>query len=685
MRSQRMNWLTTVLVTVALCASLAPATPAFAAGCSVSGRVFDSVTGAGLSAKVYLFKKITFWDPIGGRGQEWRAVAYTYASGATGEWTISKYTLSDLPEVIADAPDLPAGTYRIGFSPRVSGYHAEVYDNVIDYDIWAGKDVVLSAGQSVGGIDAGLSNGWGTVKGRLTDQDTGAPIADAIVDVQYWSPSLGDWANWTRCDTAADGTFVTDRFPSGEVRIRYYDRTGVHSEAFWPGTPREADAQVVAVGPGQAFDATVALGKRAILSGRVTEPDTGLALADIEVTAYRFDALRDCWSWDARTFTRADGTYDLRVNSGGTYRIEYRDWSGSYQVADDDVVRFYPGVTALEAASSVSLRGGEKLTALDATLTPGGSGRLVRIGGSSSAMRAIRLSREMYPSSPTTNVVLINPGDRAALAAAPALASCANAPILFTSSSRTATATTDEIARLGASRVFIVGSTTAVGTSVAANLAEKGLIVRRIRGADGAATTAAVLRKVKAITGERFGRRAIVVSSSRPVEIAAASALAYRLKAPIVLTGSSLSTSVKAALRDTGVRSAIVVGSTSSVSATAARQLGALHITTVRRAGTSYAATAQSLASYAVAKTWVSYETVGIAGSATSDAADTVLAGSYAGRRRGVLLLAAPSSVPAVTLTPLTANGAAVTQMRVVGTPLQIGSPVLVKLSQTLR
>lgn len=684
MRRRKRGQLISLLISLTLCMSLVPSTPALAVGCSVSGRVYDAASGAGLSAKVILFKKVSFWDPVGGSGEEWRAVAVGYSSSTTGQWSISKYTTSDLPEIIDSAPDLPAGTYRIGFVPLVSGYQREVYDNVIDYDVWAGKDVVLSAGQSLTGIDAGLSNGWGKVSGRVSDKETGAPIANAMVDVQYWSASLRDWVNWTRCDTATDGTFITDRFPSGQVRIRYYDRSLVHAVSFWPGTPREVEAQVVTVGAGEVLNGSVALEKRAILTGRVTNATTGAPLSDIEITAYWHDASRDCWSWDSRAYSGADGRYTLRVNGGGEYVIEYRDWSGSYKIAEDDHVSFYPEAATQAEASTVAVVPGQTVAALDATVTATVGNRLARVSAISVRDRAVALSREYFRSLSTSDVVLLNPGDRGAVAAAPALAASLGAPMLYATSTSVSSATLEEIGRLGARRVLIVGSTTAIGTSVVSQLGKRGLVVRRMSAPSAQALSTAALRKVRALRGASWGRRVVVVSSNNRVEIGIASLLAYRLKAPIVLTGSTLPSVVERAMRDTGVRSAIVVGSASSVSYAVTRRLSQLHISTVRRCGADPAGTAYSVSSYAVSAGWAGYGTVSVAGSSSSDMGDLALAGMVAGRRRGVMLLTTSTSAPSKTLAAVRNHRSGIRAVRIAGTATQVRTAVMVKLSDAL-
>lgn len=671
------------VLALAMALSLTPIQPAAAAGCSISGTIVDAKTGGPVWCRIYVYKLVSHWDPVGGSGQSWQAVAKT--DTWSGKWTISKYTTSDLPEIIDSAPDLPPGTYRVSFVPRSGDYIAEVYDNVIDGDLWAGKNVVVHAGEAVTGIDAALSDGWGYAGGTITDAETGLPVAGIEAELQYWSPSLNDWQAWTAGESGAAGTFKTGRAPEGTYRVHYRDTLGRYADSYFPGTPVEADAQTVVIDANRTTNCPVALQKRSVLSGRVTDPVTGAGLGDIEVSAYRRDPARDMWWYDATAYTTADGAYALRVNGSGEYRIEYRDWSGSYEVRSDDFVTYYPGASTLQSGLTIACAANTSLGGLDATVTPSPSARVARVVGSSTYDRSAALSAQTFAASRTPSAVLVNPRRLGPVTAAPALAGALSGPVLYTSSASVPASVLRELERLGTRRVYIVGSTDSVNSTVVNTLRSRGIRVVRVSGADHAATTAAVLRTVKSLTGSRFGRRVIVVRGSRPTDIGAATALAYRLRAPIVLSGrDSVPSSVSRAMRDTGVRSAVLVGSSSSLSGKLVRRLSSARISSIRRSGSTPAATAYSLSSYAISKGYATYGTVAVAGSAAGDLPEVALAGSYAGRRKGVLLLTTPITVPSPTAGVLSARKGAITRMRVVASQTQVQSAGLVRLSNAI-
>lgn len=670
-----------VAVALALTLSLTPVQPAAAAGCSISGRMVDAKTGAPVGGRIFLYKLLTHSNPVGGSGVSWQAVART--DTWSGNWTISKYTLSDLPEIIDSAPNLPPGTYRVAFVPRGSDYIPEVYDNVMDNDLWAGKNVVVHGGEAVTGIDAALSDGWGYVGGTVTDE-LGAPLGGVEVTVEYWSTSLRDWNVWTATESAANGTFKTGRLPEGIYRVRYLDLSGRHALSFYPGTALEDDAAQITVDENLTTNCSVALQRRSVLNGRVRDSITGEGISDVSVTAFRYDAGRDSWAWDASGFSAADGSYSLRVNGAGEYRLEFRDWSGSYKVIADDRVTYYPLAPTIGDATSIACASNTTVGSLDSTIAAASSARFARALGSSIYARSAALSAQTFTTA-TASAVLVNPANRGAVAAAPALAATVSGPVLYTAAGSMTSLVASELVRLGTRRVYVVGPVSSVGTAVVDQLRLAGISVVRVTGSDSAGTTAAVLRKVKALSGTRFSRRVIVVNASRPTDIGAATALAYRLRAPIVLTSKySASTAVARAMRDTGVRSAVLVGTSSNLSSTLVRRLSAARVSSVRRSGATPAATAASVSAYALSKRWATYATVGTAGSMNSDISDMTLAGCFAGRRRGVLLFATANSVPAETSRALTAHRSAVTRMRVMAPPTRVSTPCLARLSNAI-
>ena len=122
-----------------------------------------------------------------------------------------------------------------------------------------------------------------------------------------------------------------------------------------------------------------------------------------------------------------------------------------------------------------------------------------RIGGANRFETAAQMSRTRFGSAGT--VVLVRYDDFADTLAAAPLASRLDAPILYTTTPALPTQTADEIRRLGARRIILVGGTGVISSDVEAALRSRGLSVSRLGGVDRYATAAAVATRVAAVDG----------------------------------------------------------------------------------------------------------------------------------------------------------------------------------------
>ena len=118
---------------------------------------------------------------------------------------------------------------------------------------------------------------------------------------------------------------------------------------------------------------------------------------------------------------------------------------------------------------------------------------------------------------------------------ASALAGALGAPILLTAPWMPADATIDEINRLGAGRVYIVGGTTVIDRNVTVQIRERtDARVTRIAGPDRYATSAAVAAKVAELTGQA-PREVLVCTGGNFPDALAASQIAATHKIPVLL------------------------------------------------------------------------------------------------------------------------------------------------------
>ncbi|WP_413306987.1 cell wall-binding repeat-containing protein [Bacillus sp. 1P10SD] len=187
------------------------------------------------------------------------------------------------------------------------------------------------------------------------------------------------------------------------------------------------------------------------------------------------------------------------------------------------------------------------------------SERINRLEGADRYETAVQISKQGWEAS--DYVVVVRGDDFAdALAAAP-LAYQYNAPILLTRTDELTAATKEEIKRLGASHVYIVGGTSAVSTNVFKSLKnDLKLWVKRIEGATRFETATAVAAEM----GSDATTAVLVNGRNYPDAISVAS-YAAKNGLPILLTETN---SVPAATAEAlkNVDDTIIIGGTAVIS-----------------------------------------------------------------------------------------------------------------------
>ncbi len=163
---------------------------------------------------------------------------------------------------------------------------------------------------------------------------------------------------------------------------------------------------------------------------------------------------------------------------------------------------------------------------------------VVRRAGKDRYQTALATSEAHYESADTA-ILVTGTGYADALSAA-GLAGCYDAPILLTDPLKLSAGVADEIERLGATEVIIVGGEAAVSAAVADSVeANTDATVQRISGKDRYATSDAVADAVIESEGEDFVREAFVVSGANFPDALAAAPIAYARKMPILLARPS--------------------------------------------------------------------------------------------------------------------------------------------------
>lgn len=272
-----------------------------------------------------------------------------------------------------------------------------------------------------------------------------------------------------------------------------------------------------------------------------------------------------------------------------------------------------------------------------------------------------------------------------ALAGVP-LAHALHAPVLLTPPDALPASVAAEVRRLGAKTAYVLGSTKAVSATVDEQLETQGHVtnVVRLEGANRYETAAAVARRLRQVLGGAPLRTAFVATGRNFPDALAASVVAARLGAPILLTEQGyVPPATKAALSSIGATGTVVLGSPSVVSQAALAQLPR----PLRIGGADRYETAGRIVRYGFDRHAFGGDSLVFA--IGNDFPDAMGAGALAARRGVPLLLvnrAHPGVLPATIEALVQADKAACTKPSAIAggeaaLPLQLGE----RIAQSLR
>ena len=208
-----------------------------------------------------------------------------------------------------------------------------------------------------------------TISGRVTNAVTGLPVASLRVKAD--TPE-GQGGGDSSTDTDADGTYTLKGLAPGSYIITAEgDRYGYIREHY-DGTHNWQYAVPVTISGTEAVESIdFGLKPGATISGRVTDQDTGLPLANVEIETHSVDGL-GTYSSDR---TDSDGRYILRAVGPGSYRIKARSEEQNY------IQELYNGKLNWDDADLVTVTGAEAVAGIDFSLKPGAavSGRAIDV------------------------------------------------------------------------------------------------------------------------------------------------------------------------------------------------------------------------------------------------------------------------------------------------------------------
>ncbi|HSC20124.1 MAG TPA: carboxypeptidase-like regulatory domain-containing protein [Solirubrobacterales bacterium] len=317
------------MVLVAVVVSLTAVAPAAAQAATITGTVSGEDTHAGIAG----VEVCPTPQP------------YTFEAACATTDSSGHYSLNGLR---------PA-QYSLAFSGWVNNvpYVSEVYDNKPAYTY--GDLVTLSSPDEVRQLDVELARG-GSVGGKLTDEETGLPIAGMAACARL----EGD-DGYERCAKSDDnGNYQVNGLPSGEYSVYYegwnqvnYLREFYEDAELWAQATR---IQVTAPGTTGGVDAELARGAQ--IFGHVSQAGTGLPLPEAFVCAEQ-EAPGENQECD---MTDAEGNYALIGLPAGRYLVAFEL---EYLPTGHYARQWWQGAATAEEATPIVLMPPETRTGID--------------------------------------------------------------------------------------------------------------------------------------------------------------------------------------------------------------------------------------------------------------------------------------------------------------------------------
>lgn len=224
------------------------------------------------------------------------------------------------------------------------------------------------------------------------------------------------------------------------------------------------------------------------------------------------------------------------------------------------------------------------------------SEKIQRLSGDNRYETSVEVSEKNFKSVDT--VVLASGQNIADALVASSYADIEEAPILLTNKNSISDEVLDEIERLKADKVVIVGGQSSISSSVESRLKKEDIKVTRISGRDRFDTSDKLSQEVSILS--KKSSQAILVNGYKNIDALSVSSLATKEDLPILLNGrNTLNMSVKNRLKQMNVKKVYIIGGNNSISSDVEKELNRMQISVVRLSGTDRYETSANIAKYA--------------------------------------------------------------------------------------
>ena len=265
------------------------------------------------------------------------------------------------------------------------------------------------------------------------------------------------------------------------------------------------------------------------------------------------------------------------------------------------------------------------------------SEKIQRLSGDNRYETSVEVSEKNFKSADT--VVLASGQNIADALVASSYADIEEAPILLTNKNSISDEVIDEIDRLKADKVVIVGGQSSISSSVESRLKKEDIKVTRIAGSDRFDTSDKLSLEVSRLS--KKSSQAILVNGYKNIDALSVSSLATKEELPILLNGrNALNMSVRNRLKQMNVNKVYIIGGNNSISSDVEKELKGMQISVVRLSGTDRYETSANIAKYA----YKDFDEAIIASG--ENPVDALAASTLTGKKEAPILLTNRNKIP---------------------------------------
>ena len=265
------------------------------------------------------------------------------------------------------------------------------------------------------------------------------------------------------------------------------------------------------------------------------------------------------------------------------------------------------------------------------------SEKIQRLSGDNRYETSVEVSEKNFKSADT--VVLASGQNTADALVASSYADIEEAPILLTNKNSISDEVLDEIERLKADKVVIVGGQSSISSSVESRLKKEDIKVTRISGRDRFDTSDKLSQEVSRLS--KKSSQAILVNGYKNIDALSVSSLATKEELPILLNGrNTLNMSVKNRLKQMNVKKVYIIGGNNSISSDVEKELKRMQISVVRLSGRDRYETSANIAKYA----YKDFDEAIVASG--ENPVDALAASTLTGKKEAPILLTNKNKIP---------------------------------------